>query len=95
MGGESLKGASPARRRRLGLYLPMYSSLPPPPPPPCWTALTPGSRRGRDSSGTPGSAPYLPLAFLSFPSLHAARVGGGGAGRVSHPPAESVWGGAD
>lgn len=63
MGGENLKGASPARRRSLGFYHPPYSS-----PPPSRAALAPGSHRGRDFSRTLGSAPYPPLAFLSpFP----------------------------
>lgn len=77
MGGESLKGASPLRRRRrrLGLYRPLYSS-----PSPNWAALAQGAEgvfhRGPDFSGILGSAPYSPLSFLPLFLLFSFKLPG-------------------
>lgn len=90
MGGENLKGALPAPRRRLGLYRPLCSS-----PPPNWAALARESHRGLDLSRTLGSAPSPPRAFLSLSLPSPFTPPGGGAGGDSRRLAECVCGGAD
>lgn len=54
VGGESLKGASSARRRRLGLYQPRYSS-----PPPTGPSGPGGPREVGDCSGPRALRPSL------------------------------------